>query len=50
MPGLPAGANALFTAREKADSDDSRELRSELAKLGVLVRDDKGKQYWRLAE
>ncbi len=50
MPGLPAGANALFTAREKADADDSRELRSELAKLGVLVRDDKGKQYWRLAE
>lgn len=50
MPGLPVGANALFTARDKADSDDSRELRTELAKLGVLVRDDKGKQYWRLAK
>lgn len=50
MPGLPAGANALFTAQDKADSDDSRELRAELATLGVLVRDDKGKQYWRLAE
>lgn len=50
MPGLPVGANALFTARAKADSDDSKELRAELAKLGVLVRDDKGKQYWRLAE
>lgn len=50
MPGLPVGANALFTARDKADSDDSKELRAELAKLGVLVHDDKGKQYWRLAE
>jgi len=49
-PGLPVGANALFTARDKADSDDSKELRTELAKLGVLVRDDKGKQYWRLVE
>lgn len=50
MPGLPTGANALFAARDKADSADSKELRAELAKLGVLVRDDKGKQYWRLAE
>ncbi len=49
-PGLPTGANALLTARDKADSDDSKELRAELAKLGVLVRDDRGKQYWRLAE
>lgn len=49
-PGLPTGANALLTARDKAGSDDSKELRAELAKLGVLVRDDRGKQYWRLAE
>lgn len=50
MPGLPTGANALFTARNKAGSDDSAELRAELAKLGVVVRDDKGKQYWRLSK
>lgn len=52
-PGLPPGANALFKAREKelgkSDSDDVKELRGELAKLGVLVRDEKHKQYWRLA-
>lgn len=49
MDGLPAGANALLTAREK-NPDDADELRAELARLGVIVRDDKKKQYWRLAE
>ena len=48
-PGLPTGANALLTAREK-NPDDADELRAELARLGVIVRDDKKKQYWRLAE
>ena len=47
--GLPPGANALMTAREK-NSDDADELRAELARLGVIVRDEKRKQYWRLAE
>ncbi|WP_199433835.1 YqeB family protein [Qaidamihabitans albus] len=53
-PGLPAGANALFTARERAlgrggSEEDARELRDELAKLGVVVRDAEKRQYWRLA-
>ncbi|TLS41282.1 hypothetical protein FE633_37340 [Streptomyces montanus] len=52
-PGLPEGANALFKAREKAlnkqdDAEDARELRGELAKLGVVVRDEKKRQYWRM--
>ncbi|OZM70065.1 hypothetical protein CFN78_27365 [Amycolatopsis antarctica] len=52
-PGLPAGANALLAARQKhvgkIDGDSSgRELRDELAKLGVVVRDRKKQQYWRL--
>lgn len=49
MDGLPTGANALLTAREK-NPDDADDLRAELARLGVIVRDDKKKQYWRLAE
>ncbi|MEU4806634.1 hypothetical protein [Actinosynnema sp. NPDC023587] len=54
-PGLPTGANALLKAREQAlrgkekSADDARELRDELARLGVVVRDDKNRQYWRLA-
>ncbi|HWM05303.1 MAG TPA: hypothetical protein VNP92_23435 [Actinophytocola sp.] len=52
-PDLPTGANALLTARQKAlgktDSTNARELRSELARIGVVVRDDKRKQYWRLS-
>jgi hypothetical protein len=49
MEGLPAGANALLTERAKdTTSDDAKELRAELVRLGVIVRDEKGKQYWRL--
>ncbi|WP_130343610.1 YqeB family protein [Herbihabitans rhizosphaerae] len=53
--GLPAGANAILKAREKLlhsleETDDARELRGELAELGVVVRDVKKKQYWRLVE
>jgi hypothetical protein len=49
VAGLPPGANALLTARAKdPDSGDGRELRDELVRLGVVVRDEKGKQYWRL--
>jgi hypothetical protein len=52
-PGLPEGANALFKAREKAlkkegDAEDARELRKELARVGVVVRDEDKRQYWRL--
>jgi hypothetical protein len=49
MEGLPPGANALLAERaKKLDSSDARELRAELGKLGVMVRDEKRKQYWRL--
>lgn len=50
--GLPPGANALLSARSKVlgslDDADAKELRAELVKLGVVVRDEKKKQYWRL--
>lgn len=49
--GLPPGANAVLKARQKAldkdDKDDLAELREELAKLGVVVRAEKKRQYWR---
>lgn len=44
LPGLPAGADALFTARQRAlDRDDRAEaelLRTELATMDVVVRDE----------
>ncbi|MBB5789232.1 YqeB family protein [Jiangella mangrovi] len=50
-PELPAGANAVLRARssalEKGDLKDLAELREELAKLGVVVRDQDKRQYWR---
>lgn len=51
-PGLPEGANAILKARQesldkKGPDDDVRELRDELARLGVVVRDEKRRQYWR---
>ncbi|MFD3516779.1 hypothetical protein [Streptomyces sp. NPDC058657] len=50
--GLPDGAHALLRARatvlEKGSDDEQlRELRAELARLGVVVRDDRKRQYWR---
>lgn len=53
MPGLPDGADALLRAREVArkkeeGSEDARELRGELLRLGVVVRDEKRRQYWRM--
>jgi hypothetical protein len=52
--GLPPGANALLAARAKVlgslDDADAKELRAELVKLGVVVRDEKKKQYWRLVQ
>ena len=51
VPGLPDGADAYLQARqraiEKGDKDDARDLRTELGGLGVVVRDEKKKQYWR---
>ncbi|MFF5209230.1 hypothetical protein [Streptosporangium sp. NPDC000396] len=51
MPGLPPAANALFKARARAldknDVDDITQLRDELATLGIVVRDEKKRQFWR---
>ena len=57
VPGttaLPPEASALLQARREAlddkdAADDVRELREELARLGVVVRDDKSRQFWRLS-
>ncbi|WP_326691724.1 MULTISPECIES: hypothetical protein [unclassified Streptomyces] len=52
-PGLPEGANAILKARQKSlekkdpSDGDLQELRAELARLGVVVRDEKRRQYWR---
>ncbi|MFG7944519.1 YqeB family protein [Streptomyces cacaoi] len=53
-PGLPPGADALLRARARAleqsgGAGDVRELREELGRSGVVVRDTKKRQYWRLA-
>ncbi|MET8088584.1 hypothetical protein [Micromonospora sp. NPDC005220] len=52
LPGLPAGADPLLRARERAIQrdrrDDARELRRELGQLGVVLRDESKRQYWRL--
>ncbi|WP_420911227.1 CysS/YqeB C-terminal domain-containing protein [Streptomyces nigrescens] len=55
MPGLPQGANALLKARaqlldKRSSSGDLRELREKLARMGVVVRDEKRRQYWRLSQ
>ncbi|MFJ8577302.1 hypothetical protein [Micromonospora sp. NPDC093277] len=52
LPGLPAGAEAVLRARQRAldggKGGEARELRGELARLGVVVRDESKRQYWRL--
>lgn len=52
LPGLPEGANALLAARAKAlskrEEAESAVLRAELRRLGVLVREEQRRQYWRL--
>ncbi|MFI7606731.1 hypothetical protein ACIBTV_16540 [Micromonospora sp. NPDC049366] len=52
LPGLPVGADALLRARQDAVShdrrDDARELRRELGRIGVVVRDEERRQQWRL--
>jgi hypothetical protein len=51
VPDLPAGADAVLKAREQAlrkgEHDDAAELRTELGKLGVVVREEQHRQYWR---
>lgn len=51
MPGLPDGVNALLSARaralEKKQADDVAELGREVSRLGVAVRDQENRQYWR---
>lgn len=48
---LPPGADPLLRARQRAldkdDRADAVELRAELARLGVVVREEKRRQYWR---
>jgi hypothetical protein len=52
-PRLPAAADVLLRARsralDKGKAADALELRGELAKLGVVVREDRKRQYWRPA-
>ncbi|MFD5393534.1 hypothetical protein ACFWJW_04800 [Streptomyces sp. NPDC127097] len=53
MPGLPQGADALLKARarlleKKSPTEDLREMREELARLGVVVRDEGRRQHCRL--
>ncbi|MFG2082797.1 hypothetical protein ACGFI5_20745 [Micromonospora tulbaghiae] len=52
LPDLPPGADALLRARQRAldggHDSETRELHGELARLGVVVRDEGKRQYWRL--
>ncbi|WP_432903784.1 YqeB family protein [Micromonospora matsumotoense] len=51
LPDLPPGADPLLRVRQQAVEADrqreARELRGELARLGVVVRDEGSRQYWR---
>ncbi|MDR0270785.1 DUF308 domain-containing protein [Paenibacillus sp.] len=51
-PELSPSVNALFLARDKAfgkdEKEDAEDLRRELSKLGVTVRDEGKRQYWRM--
>ncbi|AXB42565.1 hypothetical protein [Amycolatopsis albispora] len=52
-PELSDRANALLRARQEAlakdRGDEVKELRRELVKAGVFVREEKKRQYWRTA-
>lgn len=52
LPGLPPGADALMVARRSAlennDTHDAAQLRTELARLGLVVRDEDARQFWRM--
>jgi len=51
-PDLHPTVNALLKARENTlknkNGREARELRSEVAKHGVVVRDEETRQYWRM--
>jgi hypothetical protein len=51
LPELPAGADAIFRSRARAldrgDKEDAAQLRQELGRLGVVVRDEGKRQFWR---
>jgi hypothetical protein len=51
LPDLPAGANAVLRARARAldrgDEEDAAQLRQELGKLGIVVREEGTRQFWR---
>jgi hypothetical protein len=51
LPEMPPGADAVFRVRQKAlenkHTDDARDLRVELARLGIVTRDEQARQYWR---
>lgn len=53
VPGLPPGADALLRVRAEAlrkrDHEDAAQLREELGKLGVVVREERKRQFWRLS-
>ncbi len=53
LAGLPEGANALLAARagalKKNDAGESAVLLAELHRIGVVVRVEKNRQYWRPA-
>jgi uncharacterized protein involved in high-affinity Fe2+ transport len=52
MPGLSLAINALMKARQKAlqenEADSAAELRADLAKLGVVIRQTDDRQFYRL--
>ncbi|RKT53333.1 YqeB family protein [Saccharothrix australiensis] len=54
MPGVPPAANALLRARAKAlkkgETEDVAQLRTELARIGVVVREEGKRQFWRLSQ
>ena len=51
LPDLPAGADAILRARARAldrgDSQDAAQLRQELGRLGIVVREEGKRQLWR---
>ncbi|WP_067968545.1 YqeB family protein [Nocardiopsis trehalosi] len=53
-PDLPAAADAYLVARERAlkhgDAKDADELRAELTAIGVAVREEGRRQYWRRSD
>lgn len=50
-PALPVGADAILVARQRAldkgHEQDAEDFRLELDKVGVVVRDDGKRQFWR---